>query len=112
MHPPPAADYPASRGFAGQQQQQQQAQQGRSQGVGCFPSRPGQPLCDFYTKTGHCKYGEACKFDHPLQYAVQLNSVGLPIRPAEAVCTFYEKTGACKFGPACKFNHPERPAGS
>lgn len=72
-----------------------------------FPSRPGQLICDFYTKTGHCKYGEACKFDHPPQYAVQLNSVGLPIRPNEPVCSFFEMTGACKFGPACKFNHPE-----
>ena len=72
-----------------------------------FPCRPGQPLCDFYTKTGHCKFGEACKFDHPAHFGVQLNSLGLPLRQGESVCGHFEKTHTCKFGPACKFHHPE-----
>jgi serine/threonine-protein kinase/endoribonuclease IRE1 len=108
MHP---GEQPLNRGAFQQPPPPQQQQQGTPQAT-AFPARPGQPLCDFYSKTGHCKYGEACKFDHPQQYAVQLNSLGLPIRPAEPVCSFYEKTRVCKFGPACKFNHPELPAGS
>ena len=73
-----------------------------------FPSRPGEPVCDFFSKTGHCRFGEGCRFDHPPQYAVQLNSAGLPLRPGEPACSHHEKTGQCKYGPACKFDHPER----
>lgn len=71
-----------------------------------FPRRAGAPVCDFYSKTGHCRYGEACRFDHPPEYAVKLNSKGLPIRPGATLCSFYERTGDCKFGAACKFHHP------
>ena len=73
-----------------------------------FPSRPGEPICDFYSKTGHCRFGEGCRFDHPPHFAVQLNSAGLPLRPGEPACSHHEKTGQCKYGPACKFDHPER----
>jgi serine/threonine-protein kinase/endoribonuclease IRE1 len=30
-----------------------------------FPSRPGREPCEFYMKTGRCKFGATCKFDHP-----------------------------------------------
>ena len=30
-----------------------------------FPSRPGQKACDFFMRTGWCKFGMDCKFDHP-----------------------------------------------
>ncbi len=72
-----------------------------------FPQRPGQLLCDFYVRTGFCKFGQGCKFDHPVRFAVQLSSLGLPLRPHEPACPFYAKTGACKYGPSCKFHHPE-----
>ena len=26
---------------------------------------PGQPDCHFFIKTGHCKFGEDCRFNHP-----------------------------------------------
>eukprot|EP00285_Hemiselmis_virescens_P014632 CAMPEP_0173394962 /NCGR_PEP_ID=MMETSP1356-20130122/30325_1 /TAXON_ID=77927 ORGANISM="Hemiselmis virescens, Strain PCC157" /NCGR_SAMPLE_ID=MMETSP1356 /ASSEMBLY_ACC=CAM_ASM_000847 /LENGTH=272 /DNA_ID=CAMNT_0014353551 /DNA_START=105 /DNA_END=920 /DNA_ORIENTATION=+ len=29
------------------------------------PLRPGQPECTFYMKTGMCKFGESCKYNHP-----------------------------------------------
>ena len=29
------------------------------------PVRPGQPVCDYFMRTGLCKYGESCKFNHP-----------------------------------------------
>ena len=76
--------------------------------VGPFPQRPGQSLCDFYVRTGFCKFGQGCKFDHPVQFAVCLNSSGLPLRVQEATCPFYAKTGVCKFGPSCKFDHAEK----
>ena len=34
-----------------------------------FPQRPGAPVCDFFAKTGFCKYGASCKFDHPSRCA-------------------------------------------
>jgi serine/threonine-protein kinase/endoribonuclease IRE1 len=30
-----------------------------------FPSRPGRDVCEFYMKTGRCKFGSSCKFHHP-----------------------------------------------
>lgn len=71
-----------------------------------FPQRPGQQVCDFYIKTGTCKYGPECCFDHPERYAVPLTELKLPFREGEPVCAFYLKTHNCKFGAACKFNHP------
>ena len=32
---------------------------------GLHPIRPGEPDCSFYVKTGDCKYGKTCKFNHP-----------------------------------------------
>ncbi|KAG9448067.1 hypothetical protein H6P81_014195 [Aristolochia fimbriata] len=85
-----------------------------------YPQRPGQTECDYYMKTGICKFGERCKFHHPvdrtapasslmmqaLQQNVKLTLAGLPRREGAVVCQFYMKTGTCKFGPACKFDHP------
>ncbi|KAL6780758.1 hypothetical protein ACKKBF_B11875 [Auxenochlorella protothecoides x Auxenochlorella symbiontica] len=73
---------------------------------GELPRRPGHAICEFYTKTGHCKFGRWCRFDHPPEYAVQRNEQGLPLRPGTPVCSFYERFGACKFGASCKFHHP------
>lgn len=30
-----------------------------------LPLRPGQAPCPFYMRTGQCKYGQNCKWDHP-----------------------------------------------
>lgn len=71
-----------------------------------FPRRAGQQPCDFYTKTGTCKYAQECCFDHPEEFAVPLTEQQLPYRAGEPVCAFYLKTQQCKFGAACKFHHP------
>uniref|UniRef100_A0A0A8Y5A6 C3H1-type domain-containing protein n=1 Tax=Arundo donax TaxID=35708 RepID=A0A0A8Y5A6_ARUDO len=76
-----------------------------------FPERPDQPECQFYLKTGDCKFGSVCKFHHPKERTIPtpncaLSSLGLPLRPGEPICTFYSRYGMCKFGPNCKFNHP------
>ena len=86
------------------------------------PIRPGAEKCAFFLKTGNCKFGETCKFDHPPEMlgvgsagaAGALDSVqavGLaggqhPIRPGAEKCAFFLKTGSCKFGETCKFDHP------
>ncbi|TVU25488.1 hypothetical protein EJB05_27987 [Eragrostis curvula] len=76
-----------------------------------FPDRPDQPECQFYMKTGDCKFGAVCKFHHPKDRTIPapncaLSSIGLPLRPGEPICTFYSRYGMCKFGPNCKFDHP------
>ncbi|KAK4803086.1 hypothetical protein SAY86_001289 [Trapa natans] len=76
-----------------------------------FPERPGQPDCQFYMKTGDCKFGAVCKFHHPRERSIPppdcaLSPMGLPIRQGEPLCIFYSRYGICKFGPSCKFDHP------
>ncbi|XP_062205425.1 zinc finger CCCH domain-containing protein 8-like isoform X2 [Phragmites australis] len=84
-----------------------------------YPQRPGETVCDFYMKTGCCKYSERCKFHHPIdrsvpnpneswdpQQTVKLSLAGLPMREDAEVCAFYMKSGTCKFGVHCKFDHP------
>ena len=73
-----------------------------------FPRREGAQLCIHYSKTGHCRFGNECCYDHPVeQYAVPRTELGLPYRKGQPVCAFYLKKNACKFGPACKFHHPK-----
>ncbi|XP_057549077.1 zinc finger CCCH domain-containing protein 32 [Amaranthus tricolor] len=75
-----------------------------------FPERPGEPECQYYLKTGNCKYGSSCKYHHPpdqgTSAACFLGPLGLPLRPGAQPCTFYMQNGYCKFGPTCKFDHP------
>ncbi|GER28257.1 zinc finger family protein [Striga asiatica] len=83
------------------------------QGDNIFPERPGEPECQFYMKTGDCKFGAVCKFHHPSERLIPvpdcvLSPIGLPLRPGEPLCVFYSRYGICKFGPSCKFDHPMR----
>ncbi|XP_044349086.1 zinc finger CCCH domain-containing protein 8 isoform X2 [Triticum aestivum] len=85
-----------------------------------YPQRPGETVCDFYKKTGFCKFSERCKFHHPVdrsapdsiakwepsQQPVTLTVAGFPRREDAEACAYYMKTGACKFGVQCKFDHP------
>uniref|UniRef100_A0A0D6R1T0 C3H1-type domain-containing protein n=1 Tax=Araucaria cunninghamii TaxID=56994 RepID=A0A0D6R1T0_ARACU len=82
-----------------------------TQGGSMFPERPGQAECQFYMKTGDCKFGMTCRYHHPKDRTMPtpnciLNPMGLPIRPGAPACTFFSRYGICKFGPTCKFDHP------
>ncbi|XP_054786555.1 zinc finger CCCH domain-containing protein 34-like isoform X3 [Prosopis cineraria] len=97
---------------------------GSSQKEQSFPERPGQPECQYYMKTGECKFGPSCRYHHPPELVapktnVVLSPVGLPLRPGiykknrgsngdrgAPPCTHYAQRGVCKFGSACKFDHP------
>lgn len=51
-----------------------------------LPQRPDQPDCQFYMKTGRCKFGQNCKYHHPKQMNAPvlndtLGPLGLPLRP-------------------------------
>lgn len=55
-----------------------------------FPERPGQPECQFYMKTGDCKFGAVCKFHHPRERSIPppdcaLSPMGLPLRPVSLI---------------------------
>ncbi|XP_060675517.1 zinc finger CCCH domain-containing protein 37 isoform X2 [Ziziphus jujuba] len=85
-----------------------------------YPQRPGQIECDYYMKTGECKFGERCKYHHPIdrsaptlstasqvqQETTKLTLAGLPRREGSIICPYYMKTGTCKYGATCKFDHP------
>ncbi|KAH6808749.1 Zinc finger C-x8-C-x5-C-x3-H type family protein [Perilla frutescens var. frutescens] len=78
-----------------------------------FPERPGQPECQYYLRTGDCKFGATCKYHHPPEWSASktnylLSPMGLPLRPGAPLCSHYAQNGVCKFGPSCKFDHPMR----
>lgn len=82
-----------------------------SQRGNVFPVRPSQPDCKFYLKTGDCKFGSSCRFNHPLDWVVSkencaISPLGLPLRPGVQPCSFYMLNNHCKFGRMCKFDHP------
>lgn len=64
-----------------------------------LPLRPGRPACAFFLRTGKCKHGQACVWDH-------LETSSCPRRPGQRVCTLYWRTRTCKFGPYCVHDHP------
>lgn len=123
-------DHPVARAAAPvhfvQQQRQQQpritpATRAPIADDGEFPIRPGQQLCAYFAKTGECKFGATCKWDHstgPQVTATQQqqqsggeasgrNSLGFPLRSDAAPCAFFAKTGTCSYGAECKWDHPE-----
>ncbi|PIA44517.1 hypothetical protein AQUCO_01700249v1 [Aquilegia coerulea] len=75
-----------------------------------FPERPGQPECQYYLRTGHCKFGSSCRYHHPPEWLTTntgvLSHMGLPLRLGAPPCSFYAQYGVCKFGQSCKFDHP------
>ncbi|KAL4385010.1 hypothetical protein GQ457_15G025260 [Hibiscus cannabinus] len=76
-----------------------------------FPERPSEPECQYYLRTGNCKFGSSCRYHHPRDRVVPLTNctlspVGLPLRPGAQPCAFYLQNGHCKFGSTCKFDHP------
>ena len=55
-----------------------------------FPERPGQLDCHYYMKTGDCKYGMTCRFNHPKERAsalpnCTLSPLGLPLRQVSSL---------------------------
>jgi len=76
-----------------------------------FPLRPGVQICTFFQKTGECKFGSSCKWDHDeagvTPQTSEFNSLGYPVRPFQIACAFFTKNGTCRFGATCKWDHPE-----
>ncbi|XP_058093814.1 zinc finger CCCH domain-containing protein 67-like isoform X7 [Magnolia sinica] len=88
-----------------------------------YPLRPGEPDCTFYLRTGTCRYGSNCRFNHPPR---RKNKVGKDKKKEKEIekvkdkeeeksgqleRKYYLKTGGCKFGKACRYSHPREKAG-
>ena len=74
-----------------------------------YPQRDGEADCRDYLRTGRCKYGESCKYHHPIggvKAPTDPSEPLFPLRPNEPPCQYYMKHGTCKFGQTCKFHHP------
>jgi hypothetical protein len=76
------------------------------QGSGAaYPRRPEQQECAYYVRTGMCRYGESCRFDHPPERA----SAEATLREEEKVdrvpCQHFMRTGGCAYGVTCRFRH-------
>ncbi|KAJ6294187.1 hypothetical protein OIU76_022302 [Salix suchowensis] len=76
-----------------------------------YPVRPEADDCAFYMKTGTCKFGVNCKFNHPVRRKNQAVNDKVKEReeatemPGQTECKYYLRTGGCKYGKACRFNH-------
>lgn len=67
-----------------------------------LPVRPSEPVCSFYAKTGKCKFGANCKFNHPKD---------INIAPVIAKETIYTSTtGAADGSVPAKTHAPTTPA--
>jgi len=38
---------------------------GETMDSGAYPERPGEPDCSYYIRTGLCRFGATCRFNHP-----------------------------------------------
>ncbi|XP_031265080.1 zinc finger CCCH domain-containing protein 67-like isoform X6 [Pistacia vera] len=75
-----------------------------------YPIRSYAEDCPFYLRTGFCKFGFNCKFNHPVRRVVQEKenkSEGSVEKTTKIECKYYLSAGGCKYGKACKFNHPK-----
>ncbi|KAL9267093.1 Zinc finger CCCH domain-containing protein [Drosera capensis] len=93
-----------------------------------YPVREGVEDCAFYMRTGTCKFGMACRFNHPIRAkgsAVKVKEkdeqseiIGQADRTKEkdehlertgtVTCKYYDRPGGCKYGKACRFNHNKK----
>ncbi|KAK6261872.1 hypothetical protein QUC31_007688 [Theobroma cacao] len=76
-----------------------------------YPVRPEAEDCAYYMKTGLCKFGSNCKFNHPVRRKNQAVKEKVKEKdestekPSQTECKYYLRTGGCKFGKACRYNH-------
>ncbi|KAL8118454.1 hypothetical protein AgCh_016108 [Apium graveolens] len=75
------------------------------------PLRSDAEDCSFFMKTGTCKFGSYCKFNHPLKIKNQAARDTFKLKeeiyhsPGQAECKYYLSSGGCKYGKACRYNH-------
>ncbi|KAL9991689.1 putative transcription factor C3H family [Helianthus debilis subsp. tardiflorus] len=77
-----------------------------------YPLRLDAEDCAYYIRTGMCKFGSNCKFNHPLRRKNQpiketkkQKEENVVERHAHTECKYHTSSAGCKYGKACKFNH-------
>ncbi|KAH7865664.1 hypothetical protein Vadar_009477 [Vaccinium darrowii] len=94
-----------------------------------YPVRPDAEDCAHYMRTGTCKFGKNCKYNHQIRRKYQpakdnmrekeenTERPGQPAkenmgekeenaeRPRLVQCKYYLSSGGCIFGKACKYHH-------
>ncbi|KAL7222656.1 hypothetical protein ACSBR1_024366 [Camellia fascicularis] len=76
-----------------------------------YPLKPDAEDCSYYMRTGLCKFGSNCKFNHPPRMKNQAPKEKIrekeeyPERPGQTECKYYLRSGGCKYGNACRYNH-------
>ncbi|XP_059300019.1 zinc finger CCCH domain-containing protein 43-like isoform X2 [Lycium ferocissimum] len=80
-----------------------------------YPLRPDAEDCAYYMRTGTCKYGLSCKFNHPSRMRDQhwamekgKQKEESEERAGQIECKYFLTEGGCKYGNACKYNHSRR----
>ncbi|KAK9015378.1 hypothetical protein V6N11_006489 [Hibiscus sabdariffa] len=94
----PYPSMPSSTGFSSSNQKEH-----------TFPERPGEPECQYYLRTGDCKFGSSCRYHHPRDRVVPqtnciLSPMGLPLRPVRN-CMLPNQVLALI---GCPLNHPHQ----
>ncbi|OVA17597.1 zinc finger protein [Macleaya cordata] len=80
------------------------------------PLRPGEADCTHYIRTGTCRYGLNCRYNHPTRSKKPAHSSSDSPNPDEeeegyeegegqVECKYYLRPGGCKYGAACRFQH-------
>ncbi|KAG7607117.1 Zinc finger CCCH-type [Arabidopsis thaliana x Arabidopsis arenosa] len=95
--------------FGSDQKEEEEGSEKRMMMV--YPVRPDSEDCSFYMRTGSCKYGSSCKFNHPVRRKLQIGRERVRERdedvenPKLMECKYYFRTGGCKYGESCRFSH-------
>lgn len=76
-----------------------------------FPERPGQPDCQYYMRTGDCKFGATCKYHHPRELSApksgyMVNSLCLPLRPVSTLKPLIRTVASMSLGVGLNFHSP------
>ncbi|PIN24304.1 CCCH-type Zn-finger protein [Handroanthus impetiginosus] len=76
-----------------------------------YPMRPDAEDCAYYMKTGSCKFGLNCKFNHPPRRKSQSTKEKGKQREensekaGQTECKYYLTSGGCRYGKDCKYSH-------
>ncbi|CAI9283359.1 unnamed protein product [Lactuca saligna] len=76
------------------------------------PIRPDAENCSFFIRTGTCRFGRMCRFNHPVSTKIYVDrgksniiGAGSSSKSLSRIpCKFYQ-IGHCKYGESCRFNH-------
>lgn len=76
-------------------------------GLNHDPSSTRPQLCRFFSRNGHCRYGNQCRYTHDLIHSAADKAGGAQVSHTEKneLCRFYERTGRCRFGRSCRYVH-------